>query len=136
MITHFTGNGFKYNQALINEILIKIFTDFNISLVSLNIIQLTDDELKDVNIQFLQHDYYTDIITFNYGSDLYIEGELYISFERALENEKIFHKQNEIIRLIIHGALHLCGLDDNTDKLKEQIHLKEDYYLDMFHVKH
>lgn len=136
MINHFKNDGLNYPESLTNRIINQIFTDYNLQLENLNIIQYTDIELLNLNRSALNHDYLTDIITFNYKELPKVDGELFISFERALENEVVLKKANEIIRYIIHGCLHLCGIDDSTKELKNQIHFLEDKYLNTFHVKH
>lgn len=81
----------------------------------------SDDYLLQINKDFLDHNYYTDIITFNLGSTPgIIEGEIYISIDRVKENAASMNKsfQNELHRVIFHGALHLCGYND---KLKGEI---------------
>ena len=106
----------------------------------LNIIFCSDEYLLTLNKQFLQHDYYTDILTFNLSEDKNMAAEIYISVDRALENSYLFKSsfQTEIVRLIFHGILHLLGYDDKTNKQKELMTKKEDELLlkfASFHVK-
>ena len=99
-------------------------------LKSLNIIFCDDEFLLKINQEYLNHDYYTDIITFDYNSEE-IEGELYISIDRVRENAndlKVDFEQ-ELHRVIIHGVLHLCGYGDKTEEEKKIIRCKEDSYL-------
>ncbi len=97
----------------------------------ISIIFCTDDYLLKINKDFLNHDYYTDIITFNYVSDNIISGDLFISVERVKENAKSFNVKfiEELERVILHGILHLIGYDDKTTEQKEEIRKKENYYL-------
>ena len=91
------------------------------SVEELNIVFMSDDELLKINQQFLQHDYYTDIITFDNGTtDKMILGELYISLDRVRDNAKIMGEkyQSELLRVTAHGVLHLIGYQD---KKSEQI---------------
>ena len=76
-----------------------------------------DEKILEVNREYLQHDYYTDIITFDYSEEETINGELYISVDTVRENAKEYGEefQVELHRVIIHGILHLCGLDDHCD---------------------
>jgi rRNA maturation RNase YbeY len=136
MINHFINKGIEYPIELLDEITNQIFGDYDMIIRNLNIIQYTDDELLNLNKKVLNHNYYTDILTFNYLEKPDIDGELFISFERVIDNQLKFKKRNEIIRYIIHGCLHLCGIEDSTPELKNQIHLLEDKYLNMFHVEH
>lgn len=108
----------------------------------LNIILLTDDELLKINQEHLNHDYYTDIITFDYSSVNEVVGDLFISIDRVSENAKQMQNriENELHRVIIHGVLHLCGLLDKTPLDKENMTLAEDKALvkleTLFHVKY
>lgn len=96
-----------------------------------SIVLCSDGFLLDMNNQFLKHNYYTDIITFDYSDKEVISGELYISVERVKENASIFNKSfdNELQRVIIHGVLHLCGYKDKTRKDQELMRKKEDQKL-------
>ncbi len=97
----------------------------------ISIIFCTDDYLLKINKDFLNHDYYTDIITFNYVSNDIISGDLFVSIERVKENAKSFNVKfiEELERVILHGILHLIGYDDKTTEQKEEIRKKENYYL-------
>lgn len=94
----------------------------------------TDEELLKINKQFLNHSTYTDIITFDYCEENAIHGEIYISFERVIENAKKENEtfENETLRVIIHGILHLCGFKDKTLKDKKTMREKEDQMLAFF----
>jgi probable rRNA maturation factor len=102
---------------------------------SLNYIFCTDEYLLQVNREFLKHDYYTDIITFDFsepgGS---ITGEIYISIERVRENAQLNKVKiyEELHRVIFHGALHLCGYRDKKASDIRQMRAKEDYYLEKY----
>ena len=102
---------------------------------SLNYIFCSDDYLLNINKQFLQHDYYTDIITFNLSeSSDFITGEIYISIDRLWENS-ILHStslKEELHRVMFHGVLHLCGYKDKTKKQQAEMRDKENYYLKKF----
>jgi probable rRNA maturation factor len=100
----------------------EIFIERKRSLIKLSVIFCSDDYLLTINKNFLQHDYYTDIITFNLSDNpLVIDGEVYISLDRVRENANIntVTITNELHRIIFHGVLHLCGFKDKskTDKL-------------------
>ena len=102
------------------------------SLSFLNYVFCSDDFLLGINMEFLRHDYLTDIITFSYGGkNEPIEGEVYISIDRIKENEKAFKSgyNTELHRVIFHGALHLCGYKDKTTLQKIEMRRKEDIYL-------
>lgn len=84
----------------------------------INIILCNDDYILEINNQFLGHDYYTDIITFDYSEEDVINGELYISVDTVKANAQEYGEEflREMHRVIIHGILHLCGLDDHNDE--------------------
>ncbi|MBQ9212817.1 MAG: rRNA maturation RNase YbeY [Bacteroidales bacterium] len=91
----------------------------------------SDEYLWNMNKQFLQHDYYTDIITFDYVKNNIISGDLFISYDRIKDNAEKFNvlRETELLRVMIHGVLHLVGYDDITYELEKEIHQKEDFYL-------
>ncbi|WP_315286896.1 rRNA maturation RNase YbeY [Tannerella forsythia] len=76
----------------------------------------SDEKILDVNRMYLQHDYYTDIITFDYSEDNMISGDLFISLDTVRTNAEKFTVayDSELYRVIIHGVLHLCGIDDKA----------------------
>lgn len=97
----------------------------------ISIILVDDAEILNINNKYLKHNYYTDIITFDYTKDRTISGDLYISIERVCENAKQYNTKvnDELNRVIIHGLLHLCGYKDKTKKQASLIRKKENYYL-------
>jgi probable rRNA maturation factor len=95
---------------------------------------LGDDEwLKDHNIQFLNHDYYTDIITFDYSTNGIVSGDLLISLDRVVDNALCLGvpEQIEFNRVVVHGVLHLCGYGDKSHEELLVMRKKEDYYLSL-----
>ncbi|MCF2491648.1 rRNA maturation RNase YbeY [Dyadobacter sp. CY347] len=104
-------------------------------IADLNYIFCDDDYLLEINKQYLDHDYFTDIITFdNSEEDNVIEGDIYISVDRVKENAATFQAdfETEMRRVLIHGLLHLMGYDDTDEKLKAAMRAKEDQYLLLF----
>lgn len=97
----------------------------------LSYIFCSDDYLLEINKKHLQHDDFTDIITFDLSDDDTITGEIYISIDRIRENAKVFNTDfpAELARVMIHGALHLCGYGDKTPSEQQQMRSKEDQYL-------
>ena len=97
------------------------------------IIFCNDEYLKKINVKHLKHDYYTDIITFDYSKDNKISGDLFISIDRVKENAKTNNVEfmNELCRVIIHGVLHLCGFNDKTTEEKKEIRQKENFFLSL-----
>lgn len=96
-----------------------------------SLIFCSDNYLLDINKNYLNHNYYTDIITFNYVEDKIISGDLFISIDRVKENAIEFDTifENELYRVIFHGILHLIGYNDKTREEKEIMREKEDLYL-------
>jgi len=96
-----------------------------------------DDDLKDLNIRFLNHDFYTDVISFDESINSLIKGNIAISVDRVKDNANTFSSlfDDELKRVIIHGVLHLMGFNDKTDEEKSLIREKEDSAIEMFHVK-
>ena len=113
----------------------KTFKQKGRNLTSLVIIFCTDEYLLDINRRFLQHDYYTDIITFNLsGNPKTIEGEIYISVDRINENASSngVSKKEELHRVIFHGVLHLCGYKDKLREEKAKMTSAENRHLKMY----
>lgn len=95
----------------------------------------SDDYLLDVNKKYLDHHYYTDIITFDYVKDDVISGDMFISIDRIKDNANTFGVsfENELLRVMIHGVMHLVGYDDLTDEQEAEIHKMEDFYIDKYY---
>ena len=102
----------------------------------LNYIFCSDECLLDINIKYLGHDYYTDIITFPYQQDQFIESDLYLSIDRIEDNAKEYGEtfHNELLRVMVHGLLHLMGYGDKTEEDTRIMREKEDYYIAVFPV--
>jgi len=97
----------------------------------ISIILCSDKYLLNINIEYLNHNYYTDIITFNYVEGNTISGDLFISLDRVKGNSELFNTSliKELYRVIFHGLLHLAGYNDKTDEEKKIMRGKEDLYL-------
>ncbi len=110
--------------------LYQIFFDYGQEVEYCIFIFCSDSYLLQINQQFLDHDTYTDIVTFDY-SDEVIEGEMYLSVERIDYNSQTENVtfSDELRRVLIHGCLHLCGLSDKSPQEKNQMRAKEDEYL-------
>ena len=105
----------------------------------LNIIFVSDKALLEINKNYLQHDFYTDIITFDLGDGKGnpVMGEIYISTDRVRENAGSFRKsiRNELHRVIFHGLLHLCGYTDKSSIQQQRMRNREDHYLSLYFGK-
>jgi probable rRNA maturation factor len=122
------------NKTRLKKFIPTIFKTEKTKLFRLQYIFCSDEYLLQINQSALQHDYYTDIITFNLtekDSKLGIVGEIYISIDRILENAVTYKKsfEEEALRVIFHGALHLCGYKDKTKTDVFLMRLKEDQYI-------
>lgn len=93
-----------------------------------------DDYLLEVNKQYLQHDYYTDVITFDYSEENKVSGDIMISLERVYDNAQQLNCvfETEFYRVCFHGILHLCGYKDKSKSDEKIMREKEDYYLNRF----
>ena len=103
------------------------------TLVDISIIFCSDNYILDVNIRYLHHDYFTDVITFDYCEGDRLSGDLFISIDSVRENAIEFGTEfdEELHRVIVHGLLHLIGYDDHTQEDQKVMRGKEDYYLSL-----
>jgi rRNA maturation RNase YbeY len=101
------------------------------------IIFCTDETLLGINREALHHDYYTDIITFDHCVGDVVSGDLYISVDRVKENARQHGATlyQEMLRVCVHGVLHLCGQGDKTKAEAQVMRQKEDHWLSVFHVE-
>ena len=123
------------DKERLKRFLVKIFRAEKIPLESLNYIFCTDRQLLKVNKHYLKHNDYTDIITFDLSArNQHKLAEIYISTDRVKENSKKFKSslQTELIRVMIHGILHLCGYGDKTTRELQLMRSLEDKYLAKF----
>lgn len=119
------------NKSLFSSIFDIICANEGFGLGDVSIIIGTDDWLLEFNKTYLNHDFYTDIITFDYVESSIISGDLLISLDRVYENADDMNvsRETELNRVVIHGFLHLCGYSDKSDEEREIMRKKEDYYL-------
>ena len=120
------------NRSGLKKFIESIFKKEVKRLASVNYIFVSDKALLEINKQFLKHNFYTDIITFDLSESTEINAEIYVSVDRVRENAKILKVsfKSELHRVIFHGALHLCGYGDKTKAQKNEMSDKEDFYLD------
>ena len=133
-----TPPSFKLNEQDLADWIYECVKEKDATIKRLHINFIKEDEMLNLNQRHLKHDNHTDILTFNYNDQLIIESEIFISFERACENAKIYSEtvENEVLRLISHGLLHIFGMKDTTNALKEVMVKEEDVFMRKFHVKH
>ena len=101
---------------------------------NVNIIFCSDNYILDINMKYLQHDYFTDIITFDYCEKNTLSGDLFISVDSVRENALLYGApsfEDELNRVIVHGLLHLIGYDDHSDEQVAVMRQKENYYLEL-----
>lgn len=96
-----------------------------------------DEYLLEINKEYLNHDYYTDIITFPYKQGREIESDIFISIDRVKENANTFDStfEKELLRVVAHGLLHLIGYKDKTDEEGKEMRKKEDWAIGMYYQK-
>lgn len=125
-----------FPRTKLKSFLKELFKNEGKQLDDLNYVFCSDEYLLDINRRFLNHDYYTDIITFDISeSKTTVMGEIYISVDRVKDNAVQLQQttQRELLRVIFHGALHLCGYKDKTKAQQQSMRQKEDEYLLKFH---
>ncbi len=107
-----------------------LLLDYKISEATISFIYMDNNEIQEINKQYLEHDYPTDVITFSLEDDK-IDGEIYIGAQIAKEQagEYKVSIKNEVLRLAVHGTLHLLGYDDNTDEKRLEMHQLENKYI-------
>jgi len=123
------------NRSKLKKFIEGIFKKEKQELYRLNYIFCTDKQLLAINRQYLKHDYYSDIITFELSQDgMPIEGEVYVSVDRIKANALEFGEpmNKELHRIILHGALHLCGYRDKLPGEKRTMRAREDFYLRLY----
>jgi probable rRNA maturation factor len=123
------------NRTALKKFIERLFKREGKSLASLNYIFVSDKRLLAINRDYLAHDYYTDIITFDLSETPgQVQGEIYISIDRVRENAKKLEVslKSELHRVIFHGALHLCGFGDKTQGETTDMRSAEDYYLKLY----
>jgi len=101
------------------------------TLGDVGIIFCSDKKILEINLRYLQHDYFTDIITFDYTEGKRLSGDLFISIDSVRENALYYGTEfrDELNRVMVHGILHLAGYDDHSEEEIKTMRAKEDYYL-------
>ncbi|MBQ9477057.1 MAG: rRNA maturation RNase YbeY [Bacteroidales bacterium] len=135
MVRYFTEDiSFNFKGRALNNRWLKTVAESEIRrLGDINVIFCSDHYILDVNMKYLQHDYFTDIITFDYCEGDRLSGDLFISIDSVRENaiEYGTEFEEELHRVIVHGVLHLIGYDDHSKEEIAQMRAKEDYYLSL-----
>ncbi|MBR1783485.1 MAG: rRNA maturation RNase YbeY [Bacteroidales bacterium] len=133
MVSYFTEDcKFPFKEKRLTSRWLKFVAESESKrLGDVSVIFCSDNYILDVNIKYLQHDYYTDIITFDYCEGNRLSGDLFISVDSVRENAAFYGTEfaDELNRVIVHGLLHLIGYDDHTEEDIAQMRSKENYYL-------
>jgi rRNA maturation RNase YbeY len=115
----------------LRAVLSEIFTSYNLTPAIVDIIVVGNNEILAVNKEFLNHNYYTDVITFSEKRGREVSGEIYISIETVKTNSYNYNVslKEEFSRVAIHGVLHMCGFEDKTNKQRAEMSKQEDFWL-------
>ncbi len=134
-----TSRKIKIDKRLVHSLIAKLSQELGFKLDSLNINFVDADYLLKINKEYLKHNYHTDIITFNYsGNNKILEGEIFISINEAISNSLKYNVTlgSEIVRLIVHGILHLVGFDDKESKDKRRMKKEENMLTKLFETNY
>ena len=132
MIKYLYNTDFKLeNEKTISSWIINVIDEEKKELGEINFYFCDDNELLESNTKYLNHEQYTDILTFDYSEKNSISADIMISVDRVQENSSIFDQkfEDELHRVIIHGILHIIGYNDKTEEEKKLMRKKEDYYI-------
>lgn len=130
----FEDTNFQFKPKRLTSTWLKTVAESEIRrLGEVNVIFCSDNYILDINQRYLQHDYFTDIITFDYCEGNILSGDLFISVDSVRENALEYGTEfpEELNRVIVHGLLHLIGYDDHTEEDVSMMRSKENYYLDL-----
>ena len=130
----FEDTPFQFKPKRLTSSWLKMVAESEIrKLGDINVIFCSDNYILDINQKYLQHDYFTDIITFDYCEGNKLSGDLFISVDSVRENSIYYHTafEDELNRVIVHGLLHRIGYDDHTEEDIAQMRSKENYYLEL-----
>ena len=137
MISYFTEDiKFELKGKLLNNRWLKMVVGSEVKKMGdLSIIFCSDPYILDINLRYLQHDYFTDIITFDYCEGDTVSGDLFISIDSVRENALFYGAsfEDELDRVMVHGVLHLLGYDDHTPEEQAVMRAKENYYVNIKH---
>ena len=125
---------FDLKGKALNNRWLKLVAESEIKKIGdINVIFCSDNYILDVNMKYLQHDYFTDIITFDYCEKNILSGDLFISIDSVKDNAEFYGVDfdEELNRVMVHGLLHLIGYDDHTESDIAMMRYKENYYLDI-----
>ena len=135
MVSYFNEDiKFDFKEKRLTNRWLKLVAESEIRrLGDISIIFCSDNYILDINMKYLQHDYFTDIITFDYCEGDTVSGDLFISIDSVRENAAFYGTEfkDELNRVIVHGVLHLIGYDDHSEEDIKEMRAKENYYLSL-----
>ena len=122
------------DERKVNRWIKAVAADYGFAVGKINYIFCSDERELEVNRQFLGHDYYTDVITFDYSTPSTLNGDIFISLDTVRSNAEMVGTsfENELLRILIHGVLHLTGQGDKTPETKAQMTAKEEKALAIY----
>ena len=120
-----------YNETEITDWITNVISEENFILDEINYTFCNDDQMLKLNVEYLNHDTLTDIISFDNSIGKIIQGDIFISIERVVDNAKDFKVslEEELHRVMVHGVLHYCGYKDKSESESKLMRQKEDYYI-------
>ncbi|MCO6563914.1 MAG: rRNA maturation RNase YbeY [Apibacter sp.] len=135
MINYFSKNDFILKNKLKRKKWLKnVIEQEGCRLGDVNYIFCSDEQLLEINIQYLNHDFYTDIITFDYKENHLVSGDIFISIDRVKDNAIINYEEfdKELNRVMVHGILHIIGYKDKLEKDIKLMRKKENTYISLY----
>ncbi|WP_405294476.1 rRNA maturation RNase YbeY [Algibacter sp. Ld11] len=120
-------------EEVVSQWIIDAISNEGFKLEEINYVFCDDEYLHKLNVEFLDHDTLTDVISFDYSVGKIVQGDIFISVERVIDNAKDFEVEfdSELKRVIVHGVLHYCGYKDKTESDASLMREKEEYYLNL-----
>jgi len=121
-----------FNPEFFDLWLLEVAHHYNYSIQELSFMFCSDEYLLSINKKYLDHDYYTDVITFNYNEENSLSGDIFISVDRVSENSTEYGNgdvMQELSRVMVHGVLHLLSFKDDTEEHKKQMRAEENRWL-------
>lgn len=131
---YFEDTKFVFKQKTLTRKWLKLVAESEICRIGdISVIFCSDNYILDINQRYLSHDYFTDIITFDYRKGDRLSGDLFISVDSVKENSVEYGTEfnDELNRVIVHGLLHIIGYDDHTEEQTREMRSKENYYLSL-----
>ena len=132
LVVSSTNDNYQYDTKSVKDLCTIVLKDSSYDAISLNIIFSDDSNLNRLKLEYFNEDVLTDVLAFPSQNDTKLEAEIYISYDRAISSSKEFNVSlnSELIRLIVHGILHLLGYRDNNDELKKVMFDKQESIVD------